>query len=61
MKITIHYKSDTSSFPFCAYTTNGGVYTPAWSDKSFKDAKRKLLLKCAPVPPIPPESEEVTL
>ena len=61
MKITIHYKSDHSLVPYCAYTTWQGSYLTAWSDKSFEDAKNKLLGELRRKPPIPPVPEEVEI
>ena len=61
--ITIQYKSDSSTIPYCAYTINGGDYECAWSSKSFQNAKAQLLakLRVCGTPPLSPDPEEVEL
>mgnify|MGYP001617845346 FL=1 len=61
MTLTIEYKSDRTSIPYCAYTYVDGEFMNAWSAISFEDAKARLLtyiLKDAPQP-LPPEKVEI--
>ena len=61
MKITIHYKSDQSWVPYCAYTTIDGVYISWRSEESFAAAKQGLLAALRSVTHVVPEPETVEL
>ena len=61
MKIKIEYKSDTTSIPYCAYTTINGKYHCEWSAKSFEDAKQLLIKDLKTEPPMLPPPEEIEI